>query len=93
MLEQDQTTLNTTDTLVPPLNMSEEKHEKEGTNDDAEILTYNMTEQEQRLQCKEEKYGIYMSTFSYKGDDSEFRLRHGHRFKCDGIPVPRVKEH
>ena len=30
-----------------------------------------MTDQEVRFQDEEEKYGIYMSTFSYEGDDSE----------------------
>ena len=69
MLEQDKTTPSMTDTLVPPPDMSEEKCEVEGTKDDTEISTYNMTEQEQRLQCKEEKYGIYMSTFGYEEDD------------------------
>ena len=74
MLEQDKTTLNMTDTLVPPPDTSEEKCKAEGTKDDDEILTYNMTEQEQRLQCKEEKYGIYMSTFSYEGENSDLDL-------------------
>ena len=41
---------------------------------DDEILTYNMTEWEWRLQCEEEKYGIYMSTFNYEGDDSDLDL-------------------
>ena len=30
-----------------------------------------MTDQEIWLQHEEEKYGIYMSTFGYKGDDSD----------------------
>ena len=59
-----------TDTLVPPPDMSEKKCETEGKKDDTKILTYNMTEQEQRLQHKEKKYRIYMSTFGYKGDNS-----------------------
>ena len=29
-----------------------------------------MTKQEAQLQKEEEKYGIYMSTFRYEGDDS-----------------------
>ena len=70
-LEQDKTTPNMTDTLVPPPDMSEEKHEAERTKDDDEISTYNMTKQEQRLQCKEEDYGIYMSTLGYEEDDSD----------------------
>ena len=63
-----------TDTLVPPQDTSEKKCEAEGTKDDAKILTYNMTKQEQRLQCEEEKYGIYMSTFGHKEDDSDLDL-------------------
>ena len=70
-IDQDKTTL--TDTLVPPLDTSEEKHKSEGMKDDDEILTYNMAEWEWRLQC-EEKYGIYMSTFGYEGDDSDLDL-------------------
>ena len=42
-LEQDKTTSNMTDTLVPPLDTSEKKCRAEGTKDDEEILTYNMT--------------------------------------------------
>ena len=30
-----------------------------------------MTDQEFRLQHEEEKYGIYVSTLGYKGDDSD----------------------
>ena len=71
MLEQDKTTPSVTDTLIPQPDISEEKCEAEGTKDDDEIPTYNMTEQEQRLQCKEEKYGIYMSTFGCEGEDSD----------------------
>ena len=38
--------------------------------EDGSAVMYNMTNQEVRLQHEEEKYGIYMSTFSYEGDDS-----------------------
>ena len=34
-------------------------------------MAYSMTEQELKLQHEEEKYGIYMNTFSYEGDNSE----------------------
>ena len=71
MLNQEKTTPNMTDTLVPPPDTSEEKCEAEGTKDDNEILTYNMTKWEWKLQCKEEKYGICMSTFVYEGDNSD----------------------
>ena len=72
MLDQDKTTL--TDTLAPPPDMTEEKHEAEGMKDDNETPMYNMTEQEQRLQHEEEKYVIYMSTFGYEGHDLDLDL-------------------
>ena len=60
--------------MAPPLDTTEEEHEAEGMKDDDETLTYNMTEQDQRLQCKEEKFNICMSTFGYEGDDSDLDL-------------------
>ena len=69
MLDQDKIT--PTVTLVPLLDMLEDKCKAEGMEDDDETPIYNMTEHEQRLQCKEEKYDIYMSTFGYEGDDSD----------------------
>ena len=47
-----------------------EKCEAEGTKDDNETLMCTMSEWEWRLQCKE-KFGIYLSTFSYERDDSD----------------------
>ena len=67
MLDQDITA--PTDMLAPPLDMTEEEHKVEGMKEDDETPMYNMKEQEQRLQCKEEKFDIYMSTFCYEGDD------------------------
>ena len=52
--------------------MTEEKCEVEGIKDEGKTPMYNMTEQEQRLQCKEEKFDIYMSTFGYEGDDLDW---------------------
>ena len=40
MLDQDETT--PTETLVPPPDMTKEKHEAEGMKDDDETPTYNM---------------------------------------------------
>ena len=68
-LEQNQDMQNKTDILAPPLDMPEVKHEETGKD---ELTTmYNMTNQEVRLHHKEEKYGIYVSTFGYEGDDSD----------------------
>ena len=53
---------------APPLEVPEEKGE-DGMRRQAVMPTYKMTEQETQLQKKEEEYRIYMSTFSYEGDD------------------------
>ena len=50
--------------------MTEKEHEVEGTKDENVTPMYSMMEQDQRLQCEEEKFNIYMSTFGYEGDDS-----------------------
>ena len=64
MLDQDKTTLNMTDTLVPPLGMTEEKHEAEGMKDDDKIPTYNMNKWEQRLQGDDSDLDLDMDTDS-----------------------------
>ena len=69
MLEWVQNMPNMTDIPVPPLDAPETKHK--GAKEDNPTMTYNMTNQEVRLQHEEEKYRIYMRTFSYKGDDSD----------------------
>ena len=69
-LDQKPDTQNKTDIPAPPLDTPEAKY-KELRKDDPTTTTYNMTDQEVRLQYEEEKYGIYMSTFGYKGDDSD----------------------
>ena len=50
MLDKDKTTL--TDTLAPQLDMTEKECKVEGMKDEDITPTYNMTEQEQRLQCE-----------------------------------------
>ena len=69
MLDEDKAT--PADTLAPQLDMTEKEHEVEGTKDEDKTQMYNMTEQEQRLQCEEERLNIYMSTFGYEGNDSD----------------------
>ena len=78
MLYKDNTT--PTDTLAPQPDMTEKECEIEGTKDEDVTLMYNMTEQEQMLQCEEEKFYIYMSTFGYKGDDLDLDSDIGFRF-------------
>ena len=74
MLEQDKTAPNVRDKWVPPPETSEQKQETEGTEVDSDVMTYNMTEQELKLQQEEEKYGIYMITFSYERDNLELDM-------------------
>ena len=57
-----------TDILFPPLDVPETKHKE--VKEDNPRMMYNMTNQEVRLQHEAEKYRIYMSTFGYKGDNS-----------------------
>ena len=72
MLESKSDVQNLTDLLAPPLDMPEVKSEGEdGTSRPIMTLVYQMTDQGIQLQKEEEKYGIYMSTFGYKGDDSD----------------------
>ena len=68
-LDQKPDKQNKTDILAPPLGTPGAKY-KELRKDNPTTTTYSMTDQEVRLQHEEEKYGIYMSTFSYEGDDS-----------------------
>ena len=68
-LKQDQNATNTTNIPAPPPVMPVMNHEE--PKEDGSVATYNMTDQEVRLQHEEDKYGIYMSTFSYEGDNSK----------------------
>ena len=69
MLGQNKDMQNKTDILAPPPDAPETKHEE--LQKDCPTMMYNMTNQEVRLQQEEEKYGIYLSTFGYKGDNSD----------------------
>ena len=62
---------NSTDVLASPLDVPK-IHDKgeDGTAKMTTMPTYKMRAQEAQLQNKEEKYRIYMSTFSYEGDDT-----------------------
>ena len=68
-LKQDQNMTNMTNTPALPPVMPVTNHEE--PKEDGSVVIYNMTKQEFRLQHKKEKYRIYMSTFSYEGDDSD----------------------
>ena len=71
-LEPKQDTQNLTDIPAPPLDVPEVKCKEEDRRDDPTTTpTYEMTDQEIQLQHVEEKYRIYMSTFSYEGDNSD----------------------
>ena len=82
ILDMDKTTptdtlapeLDVTDNLAPHPDMTEKECKVEGIQNENATPTYNMTDQEQRLQCEEEKFNIYMSTFGYEGDDSNLDL-------------------
>ena len=70
-LESRPDTQNLTDVLVPSPDVPELKCKGEDKkNEPITTLTYKMTDQEIWLQEEEEKFRIYMSTFSYEGDNS-----------------------
>ena len=71
-LDSKPNVLNSTASMVPPLDVPEEKGEGEdGTGRQAVMPMYKVTEQETQLQEKEEEYRIYMNTFGYEGDHSD----------------------
>ena len=71
MLESKPNTQNSTDIPVPPLDVPDMKCEGEDrTNEPMTTPTYEMTYQEIQLQQEKEKFGIYMHTFCYEGDNS-----------------------
>ena len=96
MLDTDKTALtgtlapklDVTDTSTPQLDVAEKEHEVEGMKDENITLTYNMMEQEQRLQCEEEKFNIYMSTFAYEGDDSDLDMETDSDLNATAYPYP-----
>ena len=49
--------------------VSEDNNKMEEKECEMSIPKYEMTKQELRLQEEEQKFNIYMSTFSYEGDD------------------------
>ena len=71
MLDQKPDTQNKRDILVPPLDAPEVKCKEARKDDPTTTPTYNLTNQEVKLQHEEEKYRIYMNTFGYEGDNSD----------------------
>ena len=70
-LKEDADAQNSTDAPAQLPDMPEEKGKVENeVSDSLAKPMYEMTKQEIQLQEEEKKYGIYMSTFVYKGDDS-----------------------
>ena len=62
---------NLTDVPAPPPDMPKIKSKGEDETTRTMSPTYEMTAQEIQLQKEEKKYGIYMSTFRFEGDDSD----------------------
>ena len=84
MLKQDQNATNMTNILAPPPVMSGMNHDK--PKEDGSVVMYKMTYQEVRLQHEEEKYGIYMSTFSYEGNNSNLNSKTDTNSKATAYP-------
>ena len=63
---------NSTDILAPPPDVPQVKDEGDNrTSRPMLTLMYEMMAEETQLQKEEEKYGIYMSTIGYEGNDSD----------------------
>ena len=68
-LKEDTDNQNLADTQETRLEVSEDNNKMEEKKCKTLVPKYEMTKQELRLQEEEQKYNIYMSTFSYEGDD------------------------
>ena len=68
-LMEDRDNQNLVDTQETRLEVLEDNGKVEEKEWKTPILKYEVAEKEQRLQDKEPRYNIYMSTFSYEGDD------------------------
>ena len=67
--KEDADNQNLVDTQETRPEVSEDNNKAEEKECKMLVLKYEMTKQELRLQEEEQKYNIYMSTFSYEGDD------------------------
>ena len=74
-LEEDTDTQYSTDAQASLPEVLESKSKTEDEDDDTLKPSYKITKQEIQLQEEEEKYGVYMSTFGYEGDDSDLDSR------------------
>ena len=85
--------LDVTDTSIPQLDTTEKEHEVEGMKDKNVTLMYNMMKQEQRLQCEEEKFNIYTSTFGYEGVDLNLDTEMDLDLNATVYPFLECREH
>ena len=70
-LKEDADNQNLADTQGTRPEVLEDNNKVEEKECKTLVLKYEMTKQDLRLQEEEHKYNIYMSTFSYEGDDSD----------------------
>ena len=70
-LKEDADMQNSADAQVTKSEVLESNNKAEEEEDETSMPAYKMTKQELQLQEEEEKYGVYMSTFGYEGDDSD----------------------
>ena len=70
-LKEDVDKQNLADAQVTKLEELEDNNKVGETKHETLVLKYKMTKQELWLQEEEEKYKVYISKFSYEGDDSD----------------------
>ena len=70
-LKEDVDTQNSADTWVTKSKVPDNNNIVMKEKDETFMPAYKMTKQELQLQKEQEKYRVYMSTFRYKGDNSD----------------------
>ena len=70
-LKEDADMQNSTDAQVTKPEVPENNNKAEEEEDETSMPAYRMSKQELQLQEEEEKYRVYMKTFSYEGDISD----------------------
>ena len=70
-LKEDADMQNVADAQMTTSEVLENNDKAKEEEDVTLVPAYKMTKQELQLQEEEEKYGVYMSTFRYEGDNSD----------------------
>ena len=90
-LKEDVNNQNLADTEETRPEVSEDNNKVEEKECKTLVLKYEMTKQELRLQKEEQKYSIYIRTFSYEEDNLDLASETDTESECYAYPIPRLK--